>query len=256
MPPRIASLVPSLTELCFDLDLGENLVCRTDYCISPAGRVEAVPSVGGPKTVNRVGLLAARPSHVLVSPEENPPDIAEAISACGAEAVVVHPLAPEDNFELFLRFGATFDRRDQAEVLCGRLTTALAKADAVRDATPTLSVLPLVWRDPWVTVSRRTYAAAMLAAVGMECVATGEALYPRIADLGDAARAADWILPTTEPYAFTEADISRLKAELGRNTVTLVDGEAVAWYGSRAIAALPVLASLKRRLLDIGSAAS
>lgn len=37
-PVRIASLVPSLTELLFALDLGQEVVARTGFCVHPAVR--------------------------------------------------------------------------------------------------------------------------------------------------------------------------------------------------------------------------
>jgi ABC-type Fe3+-hydroxamate transport system substrate-binding protein len=250
MVARIVSLVPSLTELCFDLGLGPQLRGRTDYCIAPADRVEAIPSMGGPKSVDASRLAAAHPTHVLVSPEENLPGIVPMAEALGAEAVIVHPLAPTDNLALFRRFGTLFDCDAKAATLAQHLESALDHASACAEATPRLKVLPLIWKDPWVTASPGTYVAAMLAAVGLDTVGTGDALYPRLDDLAAAARRVDWILPTTEPYPFDGDAIAALKVELRRDTVALVDGEAVAWYGSRAIRALPLLSALKRRLLD------
>ena len=194
-------------------------------------------------------LAEAHPTHVLVSPEETLPAIVPMAEALGAQAVLVHPLDPTDNLALFRRLGALFDRRREAEDLAIRFEDALAQARACAAATPRLTVLPLIWKSPWVTASRGTYVAAMLAAVGLDAEAR-DVLYPRLDDLAAAARRVDWILPTTEPYPFDADAVAALKAELGRDTVALLDGEAVAWYGSRAIQALPLLAAFKRRLLD------
>lgn len=246
---RIVSLVPSLTELCFDLGLGAELVGRTDFCISPADRVGAIPSVGGPASVDAARLAALAPTHVLISPEENGAAAPALVAACGAEAVSVQPERPEDNRALFHRLGALFDRATEAEALTRRLDAALDQAAACRAATPALRVLPLLWKDPWVSAGAETYVGRMLAAVGLESAAP-EPRYPRLADLESTAAGAAWILPTTEPYPFSDADVLALRQRLGRATVEIVDGEALAWYGSRAIAALPALAAFKRRLLD------
>jgi len=248
-PLRIVSLVPSLTELCFHLGLGARVMGRTDFCISPPGRVEAIPSMGGPKTVDETALRAARPTHVLISPEENARDILPLIADCGAEAVLVHPLSPEDNHDLFARFGALFDRKAEADALSRRLDAALAEAAALRAQTPELAVLPLIWKDPWITVGRATYAAAMLAAVGLVAAPPNDGLYPRIVDLPDAASAADWVLLATEPYLFDQTHVAALQAELHTPHVSLITGETIAWYGSRVIAAIADLIALKRRLL-------
>jgi ABC-type hemin transport system substrate-binding protein len=43
--PRIASLVPSVTELVCALGLGARLVARTGFCIHPAAELSTVPKV-------------------------------------------------------------------------------------------------------------------------------------------------------------------------------------------------------------------
>lgn len=247
---RIVSLVPSLTETCFAFGLGAHLVGRTDFCISPPGLVAAVPSMGGPKTVDADALRAARPTHVLISPEENAREILPLIADVGAEAVVFHPLGPRDNHALYERLGGLFDRAAAAVAHSTRLDAALDAAERLRAETPELRVLPLVWKDPWVTVGAATYVAAMFAAVGLIAVPPGPELYPRIADLAAAAAAVDWTLPTSEPYPFDESHLETIAAAAGSDRVALVTGESVAWYGSRAIAGLRDLADLKRRLLD------
>ena len=98
--PRIASLVPSLTELVFALGLGDRLVARTGYCIHPAAGVAGVAKIGGTKDVNLAKLRRLAPTHVLVNLDENRRETIDAIAAWGADApeiVVTHPVAPEDN---------------------------------------------------------------------------------------------------------------------------------------------------------------
>ena len=83
---RIVSLVPSLTELLFDLGLGDQVVGRTAYCRHPRGRVRAAISVGGTKRVDMAKLEALRPSHVIVNVDETPKGLADACAARGAGA--------------------------------------------------------------------------------------------------------------------------------------------------------------------------
>lgn len=46
---RIVSLVPSLTELLFDLGAGESVVGVTKFCLHPANQVTKKQSIGGTK---------------------------------------------------------------------------------------------------------------------------------------------------------------------------------------------------------------
>ena len=42
---RIVSLVPSITELLFDLGLGHSIAGRTTFCVHPSEQVETVPRI-------------------------------------------------------------------------------------------------------------------------------------------------------------------------------------------------------------------
>ena len=70
-PPRIVSLVPSITELLCDLGLAPQLVGRTGFCIHPAATVRAIAKVGGTKDVNLDKIRALAPTHLIVNVDEN-----------------------------------------------------------------------------------------------------------------------------------------------------------------------------------------
>ena len=98
--PRIASLVPSITELLVALGLGEFLVARTGFCIHPAEAVRAVPKVGGTKDVNLAKLRGLAPTHVIVNVDENLRETAEALREFVPTLIVTHPQRPADNLAL------------------------------------------------------------------------------------------------------------------------------------------------------------
>ncbi len=114
---RIASLVPSLTELLVDLGLGDRIVARTRFCIHPAEAVAAIPAVGGTKKVHLERLRALAPTHAILNIDENTAAMAEALEAFVPQLIVTHPLIPDDNRDLFALFGQVFDRKDKAQKL-------------------------------------------------------------------------------------------------------------------------------------------
>lgn len=69
---RIASLVPSITELPFDLGLQANVVGRTGFRIHPKELVRKVSKVGGTKTIDLARLK--RLTHLIVNIDANPRD--------------------------------------------------------------------------------------------------------------------------------------------------------------------------------------
>lgn len=246
--PRIVSLVPSLTELLFDLGLGERVVGRTHFCIHPPA-VAAVPSLGGTKKIRLDRLRALAPTHVLVNVDETPQPLAAAIAALGTRVIVTHPNEPLDNLALYRLLGFVFDRAGEAAALAERFRAAYgALAAAARD-WPGRRVLYLIWRDPWMTVSRETYIARTLALVrwctiGDDPADDGPARrYPALALDETLRRGVDLVLFSSEPYRFTERDVAAFRAAQGPDgpQARLIDGEMTSWYGSRAIRGLDYL---------------
>jgi len=251
---RIVSLVPSLTELVFDLGLGAHLVGRTHYCVHPRGEVEKVVSVGGTKKVKLARLEGLRPSHVIVNVDENSRQQVEEIARFVPHVVVTHPLAPADNLALYRLIGGIFGAQEAAERLCRRFAEALGALEAAARSLPPRRVLYLVWKAPWMTVSRDTYVSRTLALAGWETVGHDAAVrYPEI-EIGSKLLAeTDLVLFPSEPYAFTAADIeafatTHLGAHPGAPRLSAIDGEMVSWYGSRAVAGLGYLGELAARL--------
>ena len=94
--------------------------------------------------------------------------------------VVTHPLAPEDNLGLYRLLGGIFDRPAEAERLCDEFSAAYAELTASAARLPA-TVLYLIWREPWMTVSRDTYISRTLALVGWETVpASAAERYPEV----------------------------------------------------------------------------
>ena len=250
--PRIASLVPSLTELLVDLGLREHLVARTGFCIHPAAALRAVPKVGGTKDVNVQKLRRLAPTHVLVNVDENRLDTVQALREFVPHVVVTHPCAPADNLSLIDQLQGEFAAVAKVRERAGALRQALQRELALTQAAACggADVLYLIWREPWMTVARDTYISNMLALVGwrtMPAVAGGEsgaARYPALR--GDEAWLASVqrVLLSSEPYRFTEQHLPLASALCPGARVQLVDGELLSWYGSRAVAGLRYLRAL------------
>lgn len=246
-PARIVSLVPSITELLFALKLGDQVVGRTHYCIHPAPLVMPLPSVGGTKKIRYARLQALRPTHVIVNIDENPRELAERLMGDGFEVIVTHPLAPEDNVPLYRLIGGIFDRRAESEVLATRFERVLAELRQV--AWPRRRVLYLIWRKPWMGISRDTYIARMLALVGWETLPVeSKARYPELVLDKTLLDTADLILFSSEPYRFLPQDLETFARyyECPPEKLRLIDGEMTSWYGSRAIQGLRYLRQLAR----------
>ena len=241
---RIVSLVPSLTELLFDLGLGTHLVGRTHYCVHPADKLAMVPSLGGTKKIKMDRLAEVDATHVLVNVDENPKELAQEIAATGVQVVVTHPNEPEDNPALYRLMGDLFGAEVAAEDMCNRFDAALADLQSAAASARTKNVLYLIWKDPWMTISSDTYISRTLALINWQTVAHDPGnRYPEV-DMDTALVDADLVLMSTEPYEFGNKDLAEFRARYPGTPVQMIDGEMTSWYGSRAIAGLAYLKTL------------
>jgi ABC-type hemin transport system substrate-binding protein len=250
---RIVCLVPSITELLCDLGLAPRLVGRTGFCIHPRELVTGIPKVGGTKDVNIEKIRRLAPTHVVVNIDENEKPTVQRLAEFVPHVVVTHPNAPRDNLALARLMGGMFGAQAAADAWCAAFEDAHARlrADLTRAPAPARTVLYCIWQDPWMAVSQDTYIANMLAELGWRVPVLGElenaARYPRFAWSQALVDGLDAVLLSTEPYRFTEQHADALEKQIGI-PVLLVDGETMSWYGSRALAGLAYLRTLRAQV--------
>lgn len=247
---RVLSLVPSLTELLYDLGLEDRLVGRTQYCIHPADRIDAIPSVGGTKKIKMSRVRDLAPTHALLNVDENPREMAEMLDGMGIRTVVTHPMHPDDNIGLYRLVGGLFGAGVRSERLVADYQTARTALLENKTFAPR-RVLYLIWQSPWMAISADTYIANMLSLVNWHVATPGAdpelagdaARYPEIHIDEGALADIDLVLFSTEPFAFTQANIEAFRADFPAHAhkAQLIDGEMTSWYGSRAIQGLGYL---------------
>lgn len=274
-PNAVISLVPSITESLFDLNLGNRLIGRTDYCIYPQDKVDAVPSLGGTKNPDIERIIALRPDLVFANAEENRKQDVEALRTAGIPVWVSMPTKAADVFTLLWNIMYLFDETSMVarvrliEQIYDRLTNML---NARGDALPTVFVP--IWYDPLMTANQDTYLHDLLLVCGgMNVFAERQRQFPLQADLGqedsqrDLAEGRDTryprisleelvsaqpdvILLPSEPFQFTEEHLPIFQQldvpAATNNRIHLVDGSWLTWHGTRLAYALNDLPSLLR----------
>ncbi|WP_426170159.1 helical backbone metal receptor [Pseudoduganella sp. R-31] len=236
---RIVSLVPSITELLCDLGLAPQLVGRTGFCIHPADVVRNIPKVGGTKDVNIEKIRKLAPTHLVVNIDENEKPTVDKLAEFVPNIVVTHPIEPRDNLALLQLMGGVFCAQERADAWCGEFERELALMQKGRPQR----VLYCIWKDPWMTVSRDTYIARMLALIGWSVPEIGDVRYPSFQWSDALVHDVDQVLLSSEPYRFTEEHVDALERQIGK-PVQLVDGEMMSWYGSRALQGIRYLKGL------------
>lgn len=249
---RIVSLVPSITELLFDLGLQENIVGRTGFCIHPKALVRRVAKVGGTKTVDIAKVRKLAPTHLIVNIDENQRPVVEELATFVPHVLVTHPIQPEDNLALFRLMGGVFGREKTARALSDKFAAEVETTRREAEHYAMQKVLYLIWKSPWMTVSRDTYISRMLNLVRWQTVPEAPlSRYPSIEFTPQLMHGVSLILLSSEPYSFVARHVQEIKDELPPQChprIELIDGGMTSWYGSRSIQGVRYLRQLRRNL--------
>jgi iron complex transport system substrate-binding protein len=237
---KVVSLVPSWTETL--LESGVNVKGRTRFCVHPEKSVAEIPVVGGTKDLDFEKLKALNPDLLIVDREENLPWMADA--PC---PVHVSHVTHTDDVPRELDAMSALLKNPALAALAEEWRTELAHPDYPRDRVRELpgvlewlteppaepeNIIYLIWRAPWMAVSRDTFVGSMLTQVGFGGrIPPFPEKYPKL-DLGTFDPLTTLLLFSTEPFPFAQK-----KAELrGLGfPAALVDGEAYSWFGARSL---------------------
>lgn len=250
--PRIICLVPSITELLCALGLADQVVGRTRFCRHPREVAGAIPTIGGTKRIDLESARSLAPTHAIVNVEENTKEDATALATFVPNVIVTYSRAPRDNLSLYRLISGVFGRSNEAERLCVQFEQELTDLERRAVDWPRENVLYLIWKDPWMTVSRDTYISRMLALAGWDTSPPESAEPWPVVDLSMIESAAvRRVLLSSEPYHFGEKHAAAMRERVSPAVrVELIDGEMTSWYGSRAIAAMRYLGDKRRASLE------
>jgi endonuclease-3 len=236
-PTRILSLVPSVTELLVQWGLAAQIVGRTRYCIEPRWIRNSVPTVGGTKDPDLGRIRDLAPDLVILEQDENPKEVAEALTAMGIPWLALEIRTVKDCAAALRLLGG---KLGVAEVAEARATALEASLKGRRRRGP--RTLALIWRDPWMSAGPDTYLGDLLHQGGLTPI--GPDRYPTLTDEELEALAPRLILLPTEPYRFNRRHQADLQKRFPAAAVHLLDGQTLTWYLSRTEAGLELIRSL------------
>jgi len=247
-PKRIVSLVPSQTELLYDLGLEESIVGITKFCVHPYHFKSTKTIVGGTKKVHFDKIAQLEPDIIICNKEENTQEMVEELRQI-CPVWVTNIITIEDNFKMISDFGQLFNCRTEAKKWNDKLAFALADFKNFIKDIPVKKAAYFIWKNPYMVAGSDNFINEMLQLNHFENIYKDKGRYPEI-DLrkmrleGDP----DLVLLSSEPFPFKEEDAF----EIGRFThhvkTVFVDGEMFSWYGSRLPKALEYFKVLHKRL--------
>jgi ABC-type Fe3+-hydroxamate transport system substrate-binding protein len=231
-PLRIISLVPSQTELLFDLGLDEQVIGITKFCIHPPSWLKTKKIVGGTKKFWFDTIEELKPDLIIGNKEEN---YKEGILQLRQKYPVWMSdiTSLNDAYMMIKSMGDITDRVEAAGSILNKIQTSFLSLRKHE----TKSVLYLIWKKPWMAAGSNTFIHTLLEKIGLKNCAEEKTRYPQLSDAEIKALAPDLIFLSSEPFPFREQHISELQAISPSSKVLLVDGEMFSWYGSRLIKA-------------------
>lgn len=244
-PKRIISLVPSQTELLFDLGLDKEIIGVTKFCIHPANKVKEKVKIGGTKVLNIDLIKELNPDLIIGNKEENEREQIEELM---------------QDFPVWMSDISNLDEAlamiKQVGEITGKLSEGSALADRISEQFSNLIIHQsgqrvgyFIWRKPYMVAGRGTFIDVMLNKCGfVNAFSTGR--YPEVNSEEIIAAKPDIILLSSEPYPFKEKHVWEFESLLPHARVRLVDGEMFSWYGSRLLHA-PVYFEALIRLIEL-----
>ncbi len=229
-PKRIISLVPSLTELLFELGLGPQIVGRTKFCIHPEPAVKAIPVIGGTKNLRFDTITALQPDLIIANSEENRKEDVTTLKEQFPVAVTTIYDLPSAYAEI-LELASITDTSAQANTLITTIKNGFAQLNG-KSATPK-KVLYLIWQKPYMSIGGDTFISALLQEAGFRNVMQAQQRYPTLTEAELVQTDAELLFLSSEPYPFKQKELEALQVLLPTKKIILVDGEFFSWYGSR-----------------------
>ena len=230
-PKRIVSLVPSQTELLYQLGLTHEVVGQTLFCIHPADMHQTKPRVGGTKKVKMDVIASLQPDLIIGNKEENEQtDIEQLAQKYPVWMSDIKTL--NDALDMITGIGQLVGKPNEANKLAQTIQQSF-KAFKV-DVTTPKPALYLIWRNPWMAAGHSTFITEMMHGLGLQNVASQQqSRYPELTNNQIAELNPEVILLSSEPYPFKEKHMDELQQLCPQAKILLVDGELFSWYGSR-----------------------
>ena len=241
IPQRIISLVPSQTELLYDLGLQDRVVGITKFCVHPNIWFRTKTRVGGTKQLHPKIINNLHPDLIIANKEENDKEQIEALSQ--KYPVWISDIKSlQDALFMIESIGQITATASAAQQIA---TTIKTQFSTLTQTQTPLKVAYFIWKDPWMCAGGDTFINAIIEAMGWVNVCKHQLRYPQV-NLNELQ--ADVCLLSSEPFPFKEKHLLQLNASYPHTKFQLVDGEMFSWYGSRLLHTPNYLKSLQIQL--------
>lgn len=250
-PKRIISLVPSQTELLFDLGLDEEVIGITKFCVHPAHWFKTKTRVGGTKQLNLEKIKSLQPDLIIGNKEENVreqiEELAKNIPVWISDVNNLH-----DALDMINSVGEIINKQKRASQVIDKIKTSFVHLQTTSGSyRDKLKACYLIWKDPYMTIGSDTFINDMLQQCDFENIFQDQMRYPKISLQQLQDFNCQLLLLSSEPFPFKQKHIEEIKPLLPTTKIVLVDGEMFSWYGSRLLKAPSYFQQLQNQVLSL-----
>jgi ABC-type Fe3+-hydroxamate transport system substrate-binding protein len=239
-PRRIVSLVPSQTELLFDLGLEPEIVGITKFCIHPQDKFKSTPKIGGTKKLNLKMIRELKPDLIIGNKEENERgQIEDLMREFPVWMSDINVLA--DATEMINAIGKLTGKSRKAGLISSEILKSFESLNLVGDGKQTVAYF--IWKDPYMVAGRDTFINDIINQAGFNNFIDLKR-YPELSFDQIRESKPDLVFLSSEPYPFKDVHVEEIKAICPAAKVMVVDGEMFSWYGSRLLHTPAYLRSL------------
>ena len=227
-PQKIISLVPSQTELLFDLGLDKEVIGITKFCIHPEQWFRSKTRVGGTKQLNLELIRHLKPDLIIANKEENTQSQLELLmqefNVWISDIKTLH-----DAYFMIEQVGLITSHPKEADLLTSQIADEFSKLKNISTASASY----FIWHEPLMSVGSDTFINHLMQHCGFTNVFKHLQRYPEIKAEDLRKANPEFILLSSEPFPFKEKHITYYQQMCPHAKILLVDGELFSWYGSR-----------------------
>ncbi len=242
LPKRIISLVPSQTELLFNLGLNQEVIGITKFCVHPNQWLQKKTVIGGTKNFWFDIIDELQPDLIIGNKEENYLEGIERLSK-KYPVWLSDVTSFENSLECIRLIGGITNKQEEANSLVERIQLNF---EELKEIEP-VRVLYLIWQNPWMAAGSGTFIDSLLTKIGFtNCLEIER--YPTLTDIQIKDLNPELIFLSSEPYPFSKKHSKVVSQAFPNSNVILVDGEYFSWFGSRLVHAPSYFESLIRQI--------
>jgi ABC-type Fe3+-hydroxamate transport system substrate-binding protein len=243
-PKRIISLVPSQTELLYDLGLAQETIGITRFCVHPGTWFHSKTRIGGTKDPALNKIKALQPDLVIANKEEN----------ILAQVEQIRQFCPVWTSEIS-NLSSALNMIREVSRITNRANAGLRLVQEIENRFSELpaksvpeSAIYLIWKDPYMTVGGDTFINDMMRICGFRNAFEQSSRYPETTISEIARLNPGFLLLSSEPYPFKDNHVNELKRQVPGTKIILADGEMFSWYGSRLLQSAAYFKGLRKQL--------